>query len=351
MKASALILPFARTIAVLAIASPAFALKYAPPQYHIPVDPSIPSWQPGQLTTVPEEEFNIVGADIMDEMAMGWVKLFRQAYPRLSVTLEARSSGSGVPALTAGRAHVSPVGREHMPAELDGFVKKFGYRPLEIKVATGSLTSLGKTATTIVLVSKDNPIKGLTFAQLDAMYTTTRNRGHADIKTWGDVGLTGEWASMPIHLYGLRPPNGIEQFFKNVVCQGGDWKPGIQNVKGQGFTHAFTVASHDMATNKGGLTYALLPNVTPDVKVVPLAEKEGDPFIAPTVDTIYNHTYPLSRYVYIYVNRPPGKPLEPKIKEFLKLVLSREGQEQVAMDGVYMPLLPEVVRQELAKLE
>jgi phosphate transport system substrate-binding protein len=149
----------------------------------------------------------------------------------------------------------------------------------------------------------------------------------------------------------LRPPNGIEQFVKWKVLQNGEWRDGIQHVKGQGFTHAFTVASNDMRTQLGGLTYALLANLTPDVRVVPLAEKDGDPFIMPTIETVYNHTYPLSRYVYIYVNRKPGTPLEPKIKEFLKAVLSKQGQDVVAAEGVFMPLLPEVVKEELAKLD
>jgi phosphate transport system substrate-binding protein len=333
------------------LATPLFALKYAAVEHHLQVDPSIPAWTPGKVDSVPEEEFNLVGADIMDEITLGWVKQFRKAYPRLSVTMEARSSGSGVPALTAGIADAAPVGRESLPAEHDAFVKKFGYEPFAIKVATGSVGSLGKTATTIVLVAKDNPIKGLTFPQLDAMYSTTRRRGHADIKTWGDVGLTGEWADRPIHLYGLKPPNGIEQFFKWKVLDGGEWKSGIQNVKGKGFTHAFTVASLDMGQQLGGLTYALMANVTPEVRVVPLAAKEGDPFIEPTLENIYSHRYPLSRYVYIYLNRKPGTALPAKTKEFLKLVLSQQGQKVVADEGVFIPLMPEVVQEELAKLE
>jgi phosphate transport system substrate-binding protein len=335
----------------LALATPAFALKYAAVEHHLSADPTLPNWQPGPLRVEPEEEFNLVGADIMDEITLGWVKMFRQAYPRLSVTMEARASGSGVPALTAGIAHAAPVGREALPKEHDDFVKKFGYEPFAIRVATGSLGSLGKTATTVVLVAKDNPIQGLTFKQLDQIYSKSHKRGGADITTWGQLGLTGEWAARPIHLYGLKPPNGIEQFFKWKVLEGGDWRDGIQNVKGQGFIHAFTVASNDMHTQLGGLTYALLANVTPDVRVVPLAEKEGEPFVPPTVETVYRHTYPLSRYVYIFVNRPPGKALEPKTKEFLKLVLSKQGQEVVAAEGVFMPLLPDVVKEELAKLE
>ncbi len=335
----------------LLLAAPAFALKYAAVEHHLHADPAIPVWTPGPVTSVPEEELNLVGADIMDEITLGWIKLYRQAYPRLSVTMEARASGSGVPALTAGIAHLAPVGREALPKEHDDFVKKFGYEPFAIKVATGSLGSLGKTATSIVLVAKDNPIKGLTFKQLDQIYSKSHKRDGGDITTWGQLGLTGEWADRPIHTYGLKPPNGIEQFFKWKVLDNGEWRDGIQNVKGQGFTHAFTVASNDMHTQLGGLTYALLANVTPDVRVVPLAENDGDPFIVPTIDTVYHHTYPLSRYVYIYVNRPPGTKLEPKLKEFLKAVLSKQGQDVVAAEGVFMPLLPEVVQEELAKLE
>jgi phosphate transport system substrate-binding protein len=335
----------------LLLAPAAFALKYAAPEHNLPADASLPVWKPGELKVEPEEEFNLVGADIMDEITLGWVKLFRQAYPRLSVTMEARASGSGVPALTAGLAHAAPVGREALPKEHDDFVKKFGYEPFAIRVATGSLGSLGKTATSIILVAKSNPIKGLTFKQLDQIYSKSHKRGGGDITTWGQLGLTGEWANRPIHLYGLRPPNGIEQFVKWQVLDNGEWRDGIQHVKGQGFIHAFTVAAHDMRTQLGGLTYALLANLTDDVRVVPLARNEGEPFVMPTVQTVYDHTYPLSRYVYIFINRKPGTPLEPKTKEFLKLVLSKQGQDVVAAERVFMPLLPSVVKEELAKLE
>jgi len=337
--------------ALLVTSSAAFALKYAAVEHHLKVDPAIPSWKPGPVASVPEEQVSLVGADVMDEITLGWVKIYRAAYPRLSVTIEAKSSGSGAPGLISGKADMAPVGREMLPAEEQAFVAKFGYKPFAVKVATGSVGSLGKTATSIVLVDKDNPIQGLTMAQLDAIYSTTRKRGYAPVTTWGDLGLTGVWKDRPIHLYGLKRPNGIEQFFQAQVMEGGDYKTNIEMVKGKGFTHAFTVAAEDMATHPGGLTYALLANVTPNVKVVPLAQNAGEPFLAPTLENVYSHKYPLSRFVYIFVNRPPGKPLEPKVKEFLKLVLSREGQDVVAKEGVYIPLTPEIVQEELKKLD
>ncbi len=337
--------------ALLLGASTALALKHAPPQYRVEVDPSIPAWTPGAVVIEPEEEFNVVGADVMDEITLAWIKRFRAAYPQLSVTLEARASGSGGPALVAGRAHAAPVGRELLPAEEQAFIAKFGYPPLAIRVATGSVSSLGKTAATVILVHKDNPIEGLTLAQLDAIYSTTRRRGHVPINTWGDLGVKGILAGQPVKLYGLKPPNGIERFFNIVALQGGNYREGIQYVKSEGFTHAFTFAANDMARNTNGLTYALLANVTPDVKVVPVARNAGEPFVAPTLGNVASHAYPLSRYVYIFVNRAPGKALDPKTREFLKLVLSREGQQAVSDEGVYIPLRAEVVREELAKLE
>lgn len=346
------LLAFAAYLAALAlVAPPASALKYAATEHHLKVDPSIPAWTPGPLDIKPEQELHVVGADVLDEITLGWIKIFRKAYPHLSVTMEARASGAGAPALISGAGDLAPVGRELLPAEEKAFEAKFGYKPFFVKIATGSAGSLGKTAASIVLVDRDNPIQCLSLAQLDAIYSSTRKRGHADISTWGDLGLTGVWKDRPIHLYGLKPPNGIEQYLQQFVMLGGAYKTNIQFVSGRGFTHAFTVAAEDMATHPGGLTYALLANVISNVRVVPLSETDGGPCYMPTVENAYTHKYPLSRYVYIFVNRPPGKPLDPVVKEFLKLVLSRQGQDVVANEGVYIPLLPSVVQEELKKLE
>lgn len=351
MRKPALIRAAALALSAVLLPVAALALKYAPVEHHLAVDPLIPPWQPGPVTVQPEEELHLVGADTMDEITLGWVKLFRKAYPELSVTMEARASGSGGPALVNGTADLAPVAREMLPAEYQAFVAKYGYPPFAIRVATGSMGSLGKTAATVMLVDKDNPIKGLTLAQLDAIYSTTRKRGHAPITTWGELGLGGEWKNRPIHLYGLKPPNGIEQYFKAAVMEGGDYKDGIEFLKGEGFTHAFTVGAQEMASHPGGIEYAMIANLTPNVKIVPLSATEGAPYYMPTIQNIYTHTYPLSRYVYIYVNRPPGQSLAPKIKQFLELVLSRQGQDVVAKEGVFVPLTPAVVQEELKKLQ
>jgi len=340
------------TAAVCALlGAPAHALKYAAPEHTLKADPSIPKWNPGPVESHPEEELAIVGADIMDEMVLGWTKIYRKQYPRLSLTMDLRASGAGAPGLVSGKGQLAPVGREMFPAERKAFVDKFGYEPLEIKVATGSVGSLGKTASSVILVDKDNPVDCLSLPQLDAVYSKTRKLGYKEVNTWGDVGAKGEWANRPIHLYGLKAVNGIEQYFKAVAMDGGEYKDNIQFVKGKGFTHAFTVAAEDMATHPGGLTYALMANVTPNVKVLKVSWNQGGTCYAPTTENVYEHKYPFSRYVYIYVNRVPGKPLEPKVKEFLKLVLSQEGQQVVADERVFIPLLPEVVKEELKKLD
>jgi phosphate transport system substrate-binding protein len=333
------------------VSTPAFALKYAEPEHNLKVDPSIPSWQPGEVKSEPEEELNVVGADIMDEIVLGWVKIYRKQYPRLSLTEDLRASGAGAPGLVAGKGDLAPVGREMFPSEEKSFVEKYGYRPLPIRVATGSVGSLGKTAASVILVDKNNPIDCLSLPQLDAIYSKTRKLGYKEVSSWGDLGAKGDWADRPIHLYGLKPVNGIEQYFKMVAMDSGEYKDEIQFVKGKGFTHAFTVAAEDMATHPGGLTYALLANVTPNVKVLSLSWKEGGACYQPNVENVYSHKYPFSRYVYIYVNRTPGKPLPPKVKEFLKLVLSKEGQQVVADERVFIPLQPDVVQEELRKLE
>jgi phosphate transport system substrate-binding protein len=335
----------------LILSQSVFALKYAAPEHSIKVDPKMPIWVPGQVESIPEEELNLVGADVMDEMTLGWMKIFRKQYPRLSLTMEARASGAAGPGLTNEKGHLAPIGREMMPKEEQAFVDKFGYKPTPIRVATGSAGSLGKTAASVIFVDKNNPIKGLSLDEVDAIYSKTRNRGHSDISTWGQLGLTGEWANLPIHLYGLKPVNGIEQFLKIAVLKGGEYKENIQFVKGVGFSHAFNVAADDMASHPGGLTYALLANLKPNVKVLALSEKKGDPYYLPTVENVYTHKYPLSRYVYIYINKKPGVPLEAKVKEFLKLVLSKQGQEVVANERVYLPMTTAVVLEERKKLD
>lgn len=341
-------IPAAILAGAAALPTPSLAVRWAPPQHQLPVDRSIPDWNPASLTIAPGEELISVGGDSVDEITFACIKRFGRQYPALSVTMDARASKFGMPALIEGRAHMVPLGRNVFPAEMKSFVEKFGYPPTAIRVATGSISVIGQTATAVVLVAKENPIKGLSFAQLDAIYSKTRKRGHAAANTWGDLGLTGAWASRPIHPFGIRPPWGIEQSVRELILQDGEWSDKIDYVAGP---NELTLAAKKIEVDTGGITYAWLPNVTPGVRVVPLAETEGGRFFMPTPSNIYSHQYPLSDYIYIVVNRRPHMPLEPKVLEFLKLVLSRQGQEIVAKRGIFIPLTPDIVKQESIKLQ
>ena len=350
------VLALAASIAALCAlwSAPAHALKYAAPEHNLKVDPATPAWRPAEVPVpdgAKEVELNIVGSDTMDELVLGWAKLYRKQFPVISVTEDLRASGAGSPGLVSGKGELAPVAREMFPDEVKAFVDKFGYEPTPIRVATGSVGSLGKTAASVVLVDKDNPIDCVSLPQLDAVYSKTRKLGYKEVSTWGDLGAKGAWASRAIHLYGLKPVNGIEQYFKMAAMDGGEYKDGIEWAKSKGLTHAFTVAAKEMATQPGGLTYAMLANVTPNVKVLKVSANDGGTCHAPTVKNVYEHKYPFSRFVYIYVNKAPGKPLDPKVKEFLKVVLSKQGQQVVADERVFIPLQPEVVRDELAKLD
>src|SRR5215471_6229355 len=245
-------------LAAVLVSPAALALKYAAPEHNLNVDPATPAWQPGKVDIPPdakEVELHIVGSDTMDGLVIGWAKLYRKQYPEISVTEDLRAAGAGSPGLVSGKGDLAPVAREMFPAEIKAFKDKFGYEPTPIKVASGSVGSLGKTAASVILVDKDNPIDCLSLPQLDAIYSKTRKLGYRPVSTWGDLGATGEWSSRPIHLYGLKPVNGIEQYFKAIAMDNGEYKEGIEWAKNRGLTHAFTVAAEDMGKKPGGLTY------------------------------------------------------------------------------------------------
>ena len=264
--------------AALALNAPAAdALKYAPVEHHLKADPALPQWQPAHVDSVPEEEVSLVGADVMDEITLGWIKLYRKAYPLLSVTMEAKASGAGAPGSSPAKPTWRPSAASCCPRNIRRSSTSSATSPPRSASRPAVSVRSARPRPSIALVDKDNPIPGLSLAKLDAIHSTTRKRGHADISTWGDLGLTGAWKDCPIHLDGLKSPNGIEQFVKMSVMEGGDYKPNIQFTKGVGFTHAFTVAAQDMATHPGGLTYALFANVTPNVRVVPLCGQRRRP--------------------------------------------------------------------------
>lgn len=309
----------------------------------------LPRYAPEQLL---KGRLHSVGADSMDVMTFGWIRMLRRAHPNLEITMEARSSLTAAPALTNGLADVAPIAREFLPSELAMFRQKFGYDPLLIRVASGSYATNNRSHALAVYVHRENPLRELTLAQLDAIFSSSRKRGHpTEIKVWGDIGLTGDWAYRPISIYSMRRPNGIVNFFQQRVLLEGDFKATLAERSNSSDQGALVAVTEAVAADIGGIGFAGFAHANDRVRALALAQSEGSPYVLGTPDSVSDQTYPLARWVYIAVNKPPSQPLPPQVREFLRLVLSYEGQRIVAQDDAFLPLPAVIVREELAKLE
>lgn len=299
----------------------------------VKVDPKIPAYKPvsGVSGTI-----NSIGSDTMNNLMTLWAEGFAKFYPNVKVQVEGKGSSTAPPALIAGTAQFGPMSRPMKQTEIDAFEKAFGYKP------TAFRTSLDALA---VYVNKDNPIAGLTIPQLDAIFSKTRRCGYPeDITTWGQLGLTGDWARRPISLYGRNSASGTYGYFKEHALCKGDYKDTVKEQPGS----ASVVQS--VAADRYGIGYSGIGYRTSGVRAVPLAKKGEKQFHPANMDNVMAGKYPLARFLFLYVNKKPGAPLDPLVNEFLKFVFSREGQEVVIKDG-YLPLPYSVVKEELAKLE
>ncbi|MGI8746368.1 MAG: PstS family phosphate ABC transporter substrate-binding protein [Bryobacteraceae bacterium] len=310
--------------------------------------PGIPAYKPVASLS---GHLQSVGADTMETVMKYWIEDFQKLYPDVRIDMEAKASGTAGPALSSGKADLGPVAREMLPAEEQEFEKKFGYKPFAVRVAGGSYRTPGKTHAIAFFVNQKNPIAKLDFAQLDAMFSTARKRGYKEVTKWGDVGATGEWADKPVHLWGLIRPNGIAHFLENRVLNGGEWKSGIEERTTVGSLAALDAVNQGVAKDPYAIGYAGFGNVMPGVKAVALAENENGPYYKGTFEEVLAQKYPLSRVIYIYVNKAPGKSLDPKVAEFLKFVLSKAGQDDVVKEGIFLPLPLAMDKEELAKLK
>ena len=308
----------------------------------------VPAYKPAPALT---GHLQSVGADTMETLMKYWIEDFQKLYPGVKIDMEAKASGTAGPALTEGKADLGPVAREMLPAEEQQFEKKFGYKPYAVRVAGGSYRTPGKTHAIAFFVNEKNPIEKLSFAQLDAIFSSTRKRGYKDATKWGDAGLTGEWADKPIHLWGLIRPNGIAHFLEDRVLNGGQWKSGIEERTTVGSLAALDATNQGVAKDPYAIGYAGFGNTMPGVKTVALAGNSNGPYYKGTFEEVLDQKYPLSRVIYIYVNKAPGQPLDPKAREFLKFVLSAQGQDDVVKEGVFLPLPTAMVKEELAKLK
>ncbi len=297
------------------------------------VDPALPAYA---AVSGVSGSLSSVGSDTLNNLMTLWAETFNKFYPNVKVQIEGKGSSTAPPALIAGTAQLGPMSREMKGTEVDQFEKKFGHKPTPIRVAVDALA---------VFVNKDNPVKCLTVEQVDAIFSKSRRQGYKeDLKTWGQAGLTDDWAARPISLFGRNSASGTYGFFKEHIMKNGDYKDAVKEQPGSAaVVQGITVDRY--AVGYSGIGYS-----TAGVRAVPLAEKAGASCVEATADNAYAGKYPLARFLYVYLNRGPGKPLDPLTREFVKLVASKQGQEVVIKDG-FFPIPSSIAREELRKIQ
>ena len=301
-------------------------------QAAVEIDPKTPVYQ---KTSGVSGNLNSIGSDTLNNLMTYWGESFRKQYPNVRIQIEGKGSSTAPPALISGTAQLGPMSRKMKSKEEDAFEKKYGYKPTAIGVALDSLA---------VFVHKDNPAKELSLPQLDAVFSSTRKGGHPEnVQTWGQLGLTGSWQSLPISLYGRNSASGTYGYFKDHALYKGDYKNTVKEQPGS----ASVVMG--ITEDRAGIGYSGIGYLTSGVKVLPLSKKNGDTAYAPSYDNVLTGKYPLSRMLYIYVVKEPNKPLPKMTREFIKFVLSKEGQQIVVKDG-YLPLPAKVIEKELGKI-
>ena len=277
-----------------------------------------------------------VGSDTLNNLMTYWAEGFKKFYPNVNIQIEGKGSATAPPALTSGTAQFGPMSRAMKSTEEDSFEAKYGHKPTQIRTAVDALG---------IFVNKDNPIPSLSLEQVDAIFSKARRRGQPkQIVTWGDAGMTGEWSDKPISLYGRNSASGTYGFFKEHVLKNGDFRDEVKEQPGSAAV-VQAVATDRFAVGYSGIGYA-----TSSVRAVPLAEKAGHQPMAANAENAYSGEYPLSRFLYVYINRSPGKPLDPLVREFIRMICSKEGQEIVVKDG-YFPIPASVAAEELKKVE
>jgi phosphate transport system substrate-binding protein len=296
------------------------------------VDSAIPGYE--KVSGV-DGSLNSIGSDTLNNLMTYWAEAFNKLYPNVKIQVEGKGSATAPPALAAGAAQLGPMSRAMKPEEQDAFEKKHGFRPTRISVALDCLA---------VYVHKDNPIQGMTLAQVDAVFSKTRKRGLENITTWGRLGLDGDWASLPISLYGRNSASGTYAYFKEHTLSKGDYKDTVKEQPGS------AAVVNGVAADRAGIGYSGIGYRTSEVRAIPLAKDDKSRLVEPTFANAMKGAYPLGRTLFIYVAKKPDEPMPKLIEEFLRFVLSKDGQQIVVKDG-YGPLPAKVVEKQLGLLK
>ncbi|MEO8162444.1 MAG: phosphate ABC transporter substrate-binding protein [Ilumatobacteraceae bacterium] len=279
---------------------------------------------------------NSIGSDTLNNLMTLWAEGFRKQYPNVKIQIEGKGSSTAPPALIEGTAQLGPMSRTMKNTEIDAFERKFKHKPTAFPVAIDALA---------VYVNKDNPIKGLTMAQVDAIFSKSRRWGHKEnIQLWKQAGSDEGLGDSPISIYGRNSASGTYGFFKEHALKNGDLKDEVKEQPGS----ASVVQS--VSEDQAGIGYSGIGYLTSNVRAVPLAEKDGMPFMDANQHNADNGSYPLWRHLYLYVNKAPDKPLDPIVKEFIKFIYSKQGQQVVVKDG-FFPLKAGTIEKELKNLD
>lgn len=295
------------------------------------VDPELPPYQvvPGISGTL-----DSIGSDSLNNLMTLWAEAFQVLYPNVTIQIEGKGSSTAPPALIEGTAQLGPMSRLMKRAEIDRFEAHFGYEPYRIAVALDTLA---------IYVHRENPLPGITLEQLDGLFSMTRKRGHAPLRTWGDLGLPAPRHLRSISLYGRNSASGTYGFFKDKILANGDFRQVVKELPGS------SSVVHAVSSDPQGIGYSGIGYRTSGVRILPVATGNGS-FIHPTHENCLSGDYPIARLLHLYINKPPYTTMRPLIREFLKFILSREGQAIVVRDGYY-PLPAEVAGRYLEAIE
>ncbi|AUI85373.1 phosphate ABC transporter substrate-binding protein [Vibrio azureus] len=289
---------------------------------------------PYQPTTGVAGNLLSVGSDTLAGMTSLWVEKFESIYPNINAQIQASGSSTAPPALTENTAQFGPMSRAMRMREVEAFEKVHGYKPTALRVA---IDAIG------IFVHQDNPIKGLNFHQIDAMFSATLRCGESQfITNWRQLGIESDWSERNLQLFGRNSVSGTYGYFKSNALCGGDFKTRVNEQPGS----ASVVQS--VASTISGVGYSGIGYRVAGVRLVPIA-KSGQDYVRPTRENILSGRYPLSRYLYVYVNKDPDKPLSPIEAEFIRFIFSAQGQALVAKDG-YVPITASFAEQELHKV-
>lgn len=313
------------------------------------LDDELPAYRPVDPASI-SGRYKAAASDILPRLINAWTGAFQAIYPDVEIDLSPPYAGSlGALELIAGNVDLVFVSRELKPTDISSFEAKYGYPPLSIPIVAGSYRHYGFLDALAVLVHKSNPLEEISLKQLDAVFSSTLHRGGAAVETWGDLGLEGDWADAPVRRFGIEPWNGFEEFFRQRVlnAQGkrGEWRGDIHFDKVV-FPVAARVAEEPHAIGYTGMAY-----LDASVRVLPIRLEPGGPPVAPSYENVATALYPLSRLIYLNLNRPPREKLPDAVRELLRFILSRQGQAIVREHGVFLPLRAPQAAESLKQLD